>query len=111
MRRSSLPSGSWRSPGRGRRPAATRPSSLRASAAGRGIPSPAGVLGGVGEAGAAGVAALEPTAAPPRRHGHVREVIVQTFLPKGGTAMPGAPACPEDEYLDAIALARTILPG
>ncbi len=45
-----------------------------------------------------------------RRHGHVQEVIVQNFLPKDGTAMHLAPPCPRDEYLDAIALARLILP-
>ena len=58
--------------------------------------------------------------APPRssrsreshaRHGHVQEVIVQNFLPKEGTAMHNAPPCPHDEYLDAIALARLLLPA
>jgi FO synthase len=40
----------------------------------------------------------------------VQEVIVQNFLPKPGTAMHLAAACPEDEFLDTIALARAILP-
>ena len=40
----------------------------------------------------------------------MQEVIVQNFLPKPGTAMRDHPPCPEDEHLDAIALAREILP-
>ena len=40
----------------------------------------------------------------------MQEVIVQNFLPKPGTAMHRSPACPPDEFLDAIALARLILP-
>ena len=46
-----------------------------------------------------------------RRHGHVQEVIVQNFLPKPGTAMHAGAAVPAaDDYLEAIALARLILP-
>ena len=44
------------------------------------------------------------------RHGHVQEVIVQNFLPKPGTGMHKAPPCPPDDFLQAIALARLILP-
>ena len=40
----------------------------------------------------------------------MQEVIVQNFLPKPGTAMHQAPPCPPDEHLDAIALARLVLP-
>jgi FO synthase len=40
----------------------------------------------------------------------VQEVIVQNFLPKLRTAMHLAPPCPPDDYLEAIALARLILP-
>ncbi len=54
--------------------------------------------------------ALEAIADAHRRHGHVQEVIVQNFLPKAGTAMHTAPPCPADDYLEAIALARLILP-
>src|SRR5205814_8852708 len=81
-------------------------------AAGRlAIPFTTGILVGIGESRADRVRALEAIAAAHRRHGHVQEVIVQNFLPKPGTAMHRAPACPEDEYLDAIALARLILPA
>jgi 7,8-didemethyl-8-hydroxy-5-deazariboflavin synthase CofH subunit/7,8-didemethyl-8-hydroxy-5-deazariboflavin synthase CofG subunit len=74
------------------------------------IPFTTGILVGIGEGVADRVEALEGIAASHRRHGHVQEVIVQNFLPKAGTAMHAATACPEDEYLQAIALARLILP-
>ncbi len=45
-----------------------------------------------------------------RRHGHVQEVIVQNFLPKPGTAMHRAPACPPSELAWTIAAARLVLP-
>ena len=35
---------------------------------------------------------------------------MQNFLPKAGTAMHASPACPHEDYLDAIALARLVLP-
>ena len=74
------------------------------------IPFTTGILVGIGEHAADRVQALEAIAASHHRHGHVQEVIVQNFLPKVGTAMHGAPPCPEDDYLQAIALARLILP-
>jgi FO synthase len=80
-------------------------------AAGRAsVPFTTGILVGIGEDRASRIEALEAIAASHRRHGHVQEVIVQNFLPKPGTAMHDAPPCPEDDYLDAIALARLILP-
>jgi FO synthase len=75
------------------------------------IPFTTGILVGIGETRNDRVAALEAIATAHARHGHVQEVIVQNFLPKPGTAMHQAPACPQDEYLDAIALARCILPA
>src|SRR6201995_1026962 len=80
-------------------------------AAGRlGIPFTTGIRVGIGEDRADRVTALEAIAASHRRHGHVQEVIVQNFLPKPGTAMHRAEPCPPDVFLDAIALARLILP-
>ena len=80
-------------------------------AAGRlGIPFTTGILVGIGEDRADRVAALEAIAEAHRRHGHVQEVIVQNFLPKPGTAMHRAAPCPPDDHLEAIALARLILP-
>src|SRR3954471_1464810 len=75
------------------------------------IPFTTGILVGIGETRDDRIAALEAIADAHARHGHVQEVIVQNFLPKPGTAMHQAPACPQDEYLDAIALARCILPA
>ncbi|MCB0996628.1 MAG: 5-amino-6-(D-ribitylamino)uracil--L-tyrosine 4-hydroxyphenyl transferase CofH [Acidimicrobiales bacterium] len=75
------------------------------------IPFTTGVLVGIGEDRADRIAALDAIAASHRRYGHVQEVIVQNFLPKPGTAMHRHPACPPAEYLEAIALARLILPG
>src|SRR5262245_35925822 len=81
-------------------------------AAGRlGIPFTTGILVGIGETRADRLAALEAIAAAHRRHGQVQEVIVQNFLPKPGTAMHQAPPCPPDEHLEAIALARLVLPA
>jgi FO synthase len=74
------------------------------------IPFTTGILVGIGESRQDRVTALEAIAASHGRHGHVQEVIVQNFLPKPGTSMHAAPPCPTDEYVDAIALARLILP-
>ncbi|MEM9036607.1 MAG: bifunctional FO biosynthesis protein CofGH [Actinomycetota bacterium] len=74
------------------------------------IPFTTGILVGIGETRADRVEALQAIADSHRRHGHVQEVIVQNFLPKAGTAMHNHRPCPPDEYLDAIALARHILP-
>lgn len=74
------------------------------------IPFTTGILVGIGEDRSDRIAALEAIAASQQRHGHVQEVIVQNFLPKAGTAMHLVPPCPSDQYLEAIALARLILP-
>ncbi|NLD77343.1 MAG: 5-amino-6-(D-ribitylamino)uracil--L-tyrosine 4-hydroxyphenyl transferase CofH [Acidimicrobiales bacterium] len=75
-----------------------------------GIPFTTGILVGIGETRSDRIDALEAIAESHRRWGHVQEVIVQNFLPKPGTAMHQAEACPADDYLDAIAAARLILP-
>ncbi|MEO5841508.1 MAG: 5-amino-6-(D-ribitylamino)uracil--L-tyrosine 4-hydroxyphenyl transferase CofH [Acidimicrobiales bacterium] len=75
------------------------------------IPFTTGILVGIGESRLDRVLALEAIAESHRRHGHVQEVIVQNFLPKLGTSMHKAPPCPPDEYLEALALARIILPA
>ena len=74
------------------------------------IPFTTGILVGIGESRQDRIDALEAIAESHRRHGHIQEVIVQNFLPKEGTAMHKSPPCPDDDYLEAIALARTILP-
>lgn len=75
------------------------------------IPFTTGILVGIGESLQDRVEALEAIAASHRAHGHVQEVIVQNFLPKVGTAMHNHPPCPDDTYVQAIALARMILPS
>jgi FO synthase len=74
------------------------------------IPFTTGILVGIGEDRDDRIAALEAIADSHARWGHVQEVIVQNFLPKPGTAMHQAAPCPRDVHLDAIALARLILP-
>jgi FO synthase len=74
------------------------------------IPFTTGILVGIGEDRADRIEALEAIAASHARHGHVQEVIVQNFLPKPGTAMRDHPPCPPEDHLEAIALARLILP-
>ena len=74
------------------------------------IPFTTGILVGIGEDRDDRIRALEAIAASHRRHGHVQEVIVQNFLPKAGTTMFRHRPCPTDEFLDAISLARVILP-
>ena len=74
------------------------------------IPYTTGILVGIGENRHDRIDALNAIAQSHRRHGHVQEVIVQNFLPKEGTAMHKAAACPPDEYLWTIAAARLLLP-
>jgi FO synthase len=74
------------------------------------IPFTTGILVGIGETRADRVEALHAIAEAYHRFGHVQEVIVQNFLPKPDTAMHRSPPCSPDAYLDAIALARLVLP-
>ena len=76
-----------------------------------GIPFTTGVLVGIGESRPDRLTALEAIAASHRRHCHVQEVIVQNFLPKPGTAMHAAPACPPEELRWTVAVARLVLPA
>jgi FO synthase len=74
------------------------------------IPFTTGILVGIGETEVDRIAALDAIAASHRTHGHIQEVIVQNFLPKQGTSMWKHAACPTEDFLRAIALARVILP-
>jgi len=75
------------------------------------IPFTTGILVGIGESRGDREQALVAIAESHERWGHVQEVIVQNFLPKPGTGMRDAPACPTDVHLDAVQLARRILPA
>ncbi|MFQ6171386.1 bifunctional FO biosynthesis protein CofGH [Oryzobacter sp. R7] len=74
------------------------------------IPFTTGILVGIGETEADRLLALLAVREAHERHGHVQEVIVQNFLPKPGTAMRGHPACPHEDHVRAVALARLVLP-
>lgn len=74
------------------------------------IPFTTGILVGIGDERGDRIAAMEAIAASHARHGHVQEVIVQNFLPKLRTGMQRVRACPPDEYLWTIAMARMVLP-
>ena len=74
------------------------------------IPFTTGILVGIGESRADRIEALEAIAASHEEFGHVQEVIVQNFVPKPGTLMRDHPACSLDDLVEAIGLARTILP-
>lgn len=75
------------------------------------IPFTTGILVGIGESRQDRIDALAAIAESHRRHKHVQEVIVQNFLPKERTGMRNALACPGEEELWSIAMARLILPG
>ncbi|WP_267596075.1 bifunctional FO biosynthesis protein CofGH [Carbonactinospora thermoautotrophica] len=74
------------------------------------IPFTTGILVGIGETARDRLDALRAIAESHRRHGHVQEVIVQNFVPKPDTAMRNAPACSPEDFLQAIAMARLVLP-
>jgi len=81
-------------------------------AAGRlAIPFTTGILVGIGETRADRIDALQAIAQTHERYGHIQEVIVQNFVPKPGTAMREHPACSVEDLVDAIGLARAILPA
>ncbi len=75
------------------------------------VPFTTGILVGIGESPQDWLVALEAIGDAHRRCGHVQEVIVQNFMPKAGTTMRRAPACPPEVFLRAIALARLVLPA
>ena len=74
------------------------------------IPFTTGILVGIGESREDRIASLEAIAESHQRHGHIQEVIVQNFLPKADTRMHREAPCPPEVHLDAISLARMILP-
>jgi FO synthase len=73
------------------------------------IPFTTGILVGIGESRKDRLDALRAIGASHLRHGHVQEVIVQNFLPKIVSGMRNAPACPPDDLLWSIAVARLVL--
>ena len=74
------------------------------------IPFTTGILVGIGESRRSRLESLKVIAQIQETFGHIQEVIIQNFLPKADTAMHKHPPCPEDAFLETIALARIILP-
>ncbi|MDQ3916501.1 MAG: 7,8-didemethyl-8-hydroxy-5-deazariboflavin synthase CofG, partial [Actinomycetota bacterium] len=80
-------------------------------AAGRArVPFTTGILVGIGETFDERVDALLAIREAHERHGHVQEVIVQSFRAKPDTAMALHPEPSLDDMLLAVALARLLLP-
>lgn len=80
-------------------------------AAGRArMPFTTGILVGIGESTNAREASLRQIAEIQRTYGHIQEVIVQPFTPHAKTAMADYPSPGLAQMLDAVSLARTILP-
>jgi FO synthase len=75
------------------------------------IPFTTGILVGIGESRADRIEALRAIVDSHQRHGHVQEVIVQNFVPKERTLMRNAQACPGEEELWTLAVARIMLPA
>ncbi len=75
------------------------------------IPFTTGLLVGIGDSRLDRLAGLVEIANLHRQYGHIQEVIIQNFVPKPGTQMQSKPACPLDELLWTIAVARIVLPA
>jgi FO synthase len=73
------------------------------------IPFTTGILIGIGETRRERVEALLAIRELHRAHGHVQEVIVQTFRAHAATKMHDAPELADAEIAHAIALARLVL--
>ena len=76
-----------------------------------GLPTTTGVLIGIGETHAELADSFRAIAAVHERYGHIQEVIVQSFRPKRGTAMGGAPAAGARYLAAAAAAARLMMPS
>ena len=73
------------------------------------IPFTTGILVGIGETQAERVEALWAIHELHRAHGHIQEVIVQSFRARPGIVMESAPEPSDHEVAHAIAMARLIL--
>lgn len=73
------------------------------------IPFTTGILIGIGETEAERVEALLAVGELHREHGHIQEVIVQSFRARPGIPMAQSPEPSDEELCRAIALARLVL--
>ena len=74
------------------------------------IPFTTGILIGIGESLSDRIESLEAIARVHRRFGHIQEVIIQNFSPKPGTKMSRCEPPLASTMLEAVSLARSILP-
>ena len=87
-----------------KRPAARLEAIARAGEAQ--VPLTSGLLIGIGESRAERIDALLALRELHRRHGHIQEIIIQSFRAKPGTPMAAAPEPDHDELAWTIAAAR-----
>lgn len=74
------------------------------------IPFTTGLLIGIGETLDDRINSLQAIAELHEEFGHIQEVIMQNFTPKPGTPMENVPGPDEEEMMQAILIAREILP-
>jgi FO synthase subunit 1 len=74
------------------------------------IPFTTGILVGIGETLDDRINSLLGIAELHEEYGHIQEVIIQNFNPKPQTAMSDIPPPTEEEMMQAILIAREILP-
>src|SRR6516162_7202581 len=86
---------------------ASRLASIRAAGEQR-VPFTTGILIGIGETRQERIDALLALRDLHDAHGHIQEIIIQSFRPKGGTRMAHAPAPSLDELVWTIAIARLL---
>ena len=75
------------------------------------IPFTTGILVGIGEDRSDRIQSLRRIAELHKAYGHLQEVIIQPFDPKPGTLMAGATPPGIEVIVDAVRLARRILPA
>ncbi|MGP8321334.1 MAG: 7,8-didemethyl-8-hydroxy-5-deazariboflavin synthase CofG [Methanosarcinaceae archaeon] len=74
------------------------------------IPFTTGILIGIGETLDERIYSLQAIANIHKRYGHIQEVIIQNFIPKSGTPMSQSKPPTKPEMIQAVSLARDILP-
>ncbi len=74
------------------------------------IPFTTGILVGIGETVDDRIDSLQAITAIHERYGHIQEVIIQNFMPKPGTPMSHRKPPTKQEMVQAVSLARDILP-
>lgn len=74
------------------------------------IPTTTGILIGIGESAAEAIDSIDTIRRIHGRYGHIQEIILQNFHPKGDTAMRSHPAADAAGFMALVALARIMMP-